>query len=133
MRLSAQPYYTLSADNLVINTIKSAINGRIFLGAKDGCLYEFYYQNQTGWFSSQTKRINLSHSKLYYFVPSFLNFNDIDSIIQIDVDESRNLVYTRSQNSSIQVFYLGSNGLETSKVCALQASTIATKAATIAR
>ncbi len=44
MRLSSQPYYTLSADNLVINTIKASNNGRIFMGAKDGCLYEFYYQ-----------------------------------------------------------------------------------------
>ena len=66
-------------------------------------------------------------------MPSFLNFNDIDSIIQIEVDESRNIVYTRSQNSAIQVFYLGSNGLDTSKICAIQASTIATKAAKIAK
>lgn len=36
-------------------------------------------------------------------MPSFLNFNEVDSIIQIEIDESRNLVYTRSQNSSIQV------------------------------
>jgi nuclear pore complex protein Nup155 len=66
-------------------------------------------------------------------MPSFLNFNDIDSIIQIDIDESRNLVYTRSQNSAIQVFYLGTNGLETSKVCAIQASTISNRAAAIAK
>ena len=44
MRLNSQPYYTLSSDSLVINTIKAANNGRIFMGAKDGCLYEFYYQ-----------------------------------------------------------------------------------------
>lgn len=44
MRLSSQPFYTISADNLIINTIRSSLNGRIFMGAKDGCLYEFFYQ-----------------------------------------------------------------------------------------
>jgi nuclear pore complex protein Nup155 len=101
------------------------------MGAKDGCLYEFYYQNQSGWFSSQTKRINLSHSKLYYFVPSFLNFNEVDSILQIEIDESRNILYTRSENNCIQVFFLGANGMDAERVAVLNSATIANKAASL--
>jgi nuclear pore complex protein Nup155 len=131
MRYSSEPLYTISADSVLINTIKSSANGRIFMGGKDGCLYEFYYQNQSGWFSSQTKRINLSHSKLYYFVPSFLNFNEVDSILQIEIDESRNILFTRSENNCIQVFYLGAQGTEAERVAILNSATIANKAASL--
>ena len=154
MRFSPNPVYSIPTDNLLINTIKgSKTTGRLFMGAKDGCLYEFFYQvnwfllffklttntdfyniflfdkNQSSWFSSQTKRINLSQSKFYYFVPSFFNFNDTDSIVQIELDESRHVLYTRSENSTIQVFYLGPNGTETSKISYLTCNAIATKAA----
>lgn len=36
-------------------------------------------------------------------MPSIFNFNDADSIVQIELDESRNVLYTRSENSTIQV------------------------------
>ena len=104
MKFSSQPIYSIPTENSIINTIKSSrTTGRLFMGAKDGCLYEFFYQNQAGWFDSQTKRVNLSHSKFHYFVPSFFNFNDADSIQQIELDETRNVLYTRSENSTIQV------------------------------
>jgi hypothetical protein len=132
MGFSEQPIYTIPTDNVIINTIKASNStGRLFLGAKDGCLYEFVYQNQTSWLSSQTKKVNLSHNKLYYFIPSIFNFNDADSIVQIELDESRNILYTRSENSTIQVFYLGANGLEASKINYLTCSTIAGKAASL--
>lgn len=128
MRFSTQPVYSIGTEGMQVNCMKaSKATGRIFMGAQDGCLYEFVYQHQTGWFSSQTKRVNLSQSKIYSFVPSFFNFNDADSISQIELDESRNILYTLSQNSTIQVFYLGSNGLETSKVGHLNASSLTSK------
>lgn len=132
MKFSQQPVYSIPTENAIINTIKTAQNtGRLFMGARDGNLYEFTYHNQANWFGSQTKRINLSQSKLHYFVPSIFNFNEADSIIQVELDESRNVLYTRSENSTIQVFYLGANGQETSKISYQTCSTIATKAATL--
>ena len=132
MRFSQQPIYSIQTDNSIINVIRSSKStGRIFMGAKDGCLYEFFYQNQAGWFSSQTKRINLSHSKLHYLVPSIFNFSEADSIIQIELDETRNVLYTRSENSAIQVFYLGAKGAETSKIALLNSDSIASKAASL--
>jgi nuclear pore complex protein Nup155 len=45
MRFSPTPVYSIPTDNLLINTIKgSTATGRLFMGAKDGCLYEFFYQ-----------------------------------------------------------------------------------------
>ena len=64
-------------------------------------------------------------------MPSIFNFNDADSIVQIELDETRNILYTRSENSTIQVFYLGSNGQEISKISYLTSTACATKAAAI--
>jgi len=49
--------------------------------------------------------------------------------VQIELDETRHVLYTRSENSTIQVFYLGPNGADTSKICYLTCNAIATKAA----
>ncbi len=64
-------------------------------------------------------------------MPSIFNFSDADSIVQIDLDETRNILYTRSENSTLQVFYLGAQGLDASKVSHLTSATIATKAASL--
>lgn len=45
MRFSPQPLYSISTDNIVMNTLKAAKStGRVFMGGNDGSLYEFYYQ-----------------------------------------------------------------------------------------
>lgn len=45
MKFSPQPIYTISTENSIINTIvASKKTGRLFLGSKDGFLYEFFYQ-----------------------------------------------------------------------------------------
>ena len=45
MKFSPQPIYSIQTENMIVNTIKaSKSTGRLFMGAKDGCLYEFFYQ-----------------------------------------------------------------------------------------
>ena len=45
MKFSPQPIYSIPTENTIINTIKTAQNtGRLFMGARDGNLYEFSYQ-----------------------------------------------------------------------------------------
>jgi nuclear pore complex protein Nup155 len=45
MRFSPQPVYSIPTDNVEINCIRASVSaGRIFMGGKDGCLYEFFYQ-----------------------------------------------------------------------------------------
>lgn len=44
MHITQEVVYTLPTDGVVFSTIVGTSNGRIFMGAKDGCLYEFIYQ-----------------------------------------------------------------------------------------
>lgn len=44
MHITQEVVYTLPTDGVVFSTIVGTTNGRIFMGAKDGCLYEFLYQ-----------------------------------------------------------------------------------------
>jgi nuclear pore complex protein Nup155 len=43
-------------------------------------------------------------------VPNALKFGAVDAVIEITIDEERNILYTRTQESKIQVFDLGKNG-----------------------
>lgn len=44
IQLIADPVFTISTDGSVISTIAGTENGRLFLGTKEGCLYEIAYQ-----------------------------------------------------------------------------------------
>ena len=44
MNLLPVPLFAMSTDNTHFLTMKATSNGRIFLGARDGCLYEVLYQ-----------------------------------------------------------------------------------------
>lgn len=44
MHITQEVVYTLPTDGVMFSTIVGTENGRIFMGAKDGCLYEFVYQ-----------------------------------------------------------------------------------------
>lgn len=54
-------------------------------------------------------------------VPSFLNaaLYDEDPIVKIEVDNSRHILYTLSEKGCIEVFDLGSDGEDLSKVVRL--------------
>lgn len=44
MHLLPEPLFSVPTDGSYILTIKGTNDGRIFMGAKDGCLYELVYQ-----------------------------------------------------------------------------------------
>ncbi|KAI9555074.1 hypothetical protein GHT06_017589 [Daphnia sinensis] len=44
MHLLPEPLFDVPTDGAYIGTITGTTNGRIFMGAKDGCVYEFFYQ-----------------------------------------------------------------------------------------
>lgn len=39
-----EPVFVLPTDGVTMMSVKSTAQGRIFLGGKDGCLYEITYQ-----------------------------------------------------------------------------------------
>ncbi|XP_021570317.1 nuclear pore complex protein Nup155 isoform X2 [Carlito syrichta] len=135
MQLLPDPLYSLPTDNTYLLTITSTDNGRIFLAGKDGCLYEVAYQAEAGWFSQRCRKINHSKSALSFLVPSLLQFtfSEDDPIVQIAIDNSRNILYTRSEKGVIQVYDLGHDGQGMSRVASVSQNAIVSAAGNIAR
>ena len=44
MHLVPDPIFQISSDEVPMNVVVGSTNGRIFLGGRDGCLYEIGYQ-----------------------------------------------------------------------------------------
>lgn len=118
IQLVPDPVFTIPTDGTTVTTIAGTKLGRLFFGSKDGCLYEVTYQAESSWFGKRCKKINHSTSTLSFLVPSFLNaaLLDEDSIVQISVDNSRNILYTLSEKGCIEVYDMGEKGTAFSKV-----------------
>ncbi|KAG8179998.1 hypothetical protein JTE90_020953 [Oedothorax gibbosus] len=135
MHMLPEPLFSFPSDNIHMCTFQGTNDGRIFLGGKDGCIYEFSYQAQDSWFSRKCRKINHSSSSLSFLVPSFLNlaFSVDDAVLQIAIDDTRHILYARLEKGSIQVFDLGRDGKQMSKVHVLHQYAIVNQASDIAR
>lgn len=135
MHLLPEPLFSIPTDNTYIVSITGAPNGRIFMAGKDGCLYELVYQADDGWFSRKCRKINHSTSTLSFLVPSFLNFSfsEDDPLLQLSLDDSRNILYACTEKGTIQVFDLGQDGKSMSKVASIPLNNIVHSASLIAR
>lgn len=134
MQLLPEPLYSISTDAVHMLCVKGTSMGRVFLGGKDGCLYEFAYKADEGWFGKKAQKINHSTSALSFLIPTFVNaaLSEEDPIVQLEVDDSRNILFSRSEKGTIQVFDLGQNGSQLVKVAALTQQAIVKEAARVA-
>ncbi|XP_049273681.1 nuclear pore complex protein Nup155 [Rhipicephalus sanguineus] len=82
--LQPEPVFTLSADGVPATCVVGSALGRIFLGGRDGCLYEIVYSAGSSWFGSRCRKVNHSSSTLSYLLPAFLSlpFGKEDPIVQ---------------------------------------------------
>lgn len=80
MLLMNQPIFVLSTDNVAFPTINSTSGGRIFMGGKDGCLYEISYQAESNWFGKRCKKVNLSQGIASYMIPGFLKIFSVSKL-----------------------------------------------------
>ncbi|XP_060810852.1 nuclear pore complex protein Nup154 [Amyelois transitella] len=135
IHLVPEPVFVLPTDGVSMMSVKSTAKGRIFMGGKDGCLYEITYQAQLGWFGKHCKKVNHSTSALSFLVPSFLNaaLYDEDPIVKIEVDNSRHILYTLSEKGCIEVFDLGNDGESLSRVVRLTQGKIVSSAMDIVK
>ncbi|CAB3985686.1 nuclear pore complex Nup155-like [Paramuricea clavata] len=135
MHLLPEPLFTLQTDNVYMSGITGTLNGRIFLCGRDGCVYEMDYQGTGNWFGKKCKKVNHSASSLSFLVPSFLSFSfsGEDPVVQLAVDNTRNILYCRTERGSIQVFDLGKDGTKTSYVTCCYEESIVNKAASMLR
>ncbi|XP_067928624.1 nuclear pore complex protein Nup155-like [Watersipora subatra] len=131
MNLLPAPLFALSTDNCHFLTIRSTSTGRIFLGARDGCLFEILYQSEESWFSKKCKLVNLTNSSMFSFLtPSFMR-SDKEPIVQIEIDEGRNILYTKSEGGSIALYDLGADGLSSSHIADMSSTSITSLSAQI--
>lgn len=96
--------------------------------------FSFTFQAEDGWFGKKAQKINHSTSTLSFLVPSFVNaaLYEEDSLVQLEVDDTRNILYTRSNQGVIQVFDLGYDGQGMTKIVSMTQDAIVQDAARIA-
>jgi nuclear pore complex protein Nup155 len=98
-------------DNLLVSSIAGTSDGRVFLCGNSNDLYELVYQPVSGWFSSKRcYLVNLTASSLSYLLPTFVPFvggGADDHVVAVAVDDSRQLLYTLSAKSNVQIFNVG--------------------------
>lgn len=137
LTLVPEPLFTVSSDGTAMVCIAGSATGRIFLGGRDGCLYEVSYSAGDGWFGRRCRKLNHSSSALSFLVPAFLSypfFSEEDPLVQVVVDDSRQVLYTRSERGSLQVFDLGwPRGDQTSRVISVSQATLVQLAQAAAR
>ncbi|XP_005105150.1 nuclear pore complex protein Nup155 [Aplysia californica] len=135
MHLLPDPPFSIPTDGVYITSIVGADNGRIFMAGKDGCLYEMIYQAENGWFSRKCRKVNHSTSSLSFLIPSFLNFSfsEDDPLVQISIDNSRGILYARTQKGTIQVFDLGEDSKGMGRIASQSQASIMSVAGNVAR
>ncbi|EEZ97868.2 nuclear pore complex protein Nup154 [Tribolium castaneum] len=134
IQLIPDPVFTVPTDGSTITAIMGTSLGRLFLGSKEGCLFEIVYQAESGWFGKRCKKINHSTSALSFLVPSFLNaLSEEDGIVQIAVDNSRHVLYLLTEKGSIEAYDLGIKGDSFSRVTKIAQSTLVNQAVNIVK
>jgi nuclear pore complex protein Nup155 len=86
------------------------------MGGSDGSLYELEYQADEGWFSKRARKINHTRG-IMSALTSYWSAKP--AIIDIVIDESRNILYTLSARGAIEVYDLGTDGLGFQHVAAM--------------
>lgn len=104
-----------STDGTHVNKIVGTDDGRIFLAGSDSYVYEFQY-SQDNWrryFGWKCAKVNMTASIGSYLVPqAIFEMYQNDPIVDIAVDNSRQILYTLSRMQRIDVYDLGDSGEE---------------------
>lgn len=100
--LTTSAHYNVSTDNVNMHKVLGTKNGRIFLCGSDGCLYEVDYSLQDGWFRNKIRKMNRTSSSMFSTFLPFLQYQSQEGLVDAVIDESRNILYTLTQKSSIQ-------------------------------
>lgn len=111
LNFDAESMRIIPSDNVILNTIASSDDGRIFLGGQDGCIYELIYEKNGGWFRSKCRKINHTKSVLSYFVPSLIKtfIGGSEEIQSLTYDSTRHMLYAKTP-ASIQPYLLSNAG-----------------------
>ncbi|XP_025209018.1 nuclear pore complex protein Nup155-like isoform X2 [Melanaphis sacchari] len=130
LELTTDTIYEVPTEGVITSKIVGTDSGRIFFASEDGNLFEIDYWKDLGWFSigngRRCKKVCHSAGTLSYILPSFLThaITEPSAIIEIVVDNIRHILYTLTENSSIEMYDLGSDGKSTSRIVSLSHSNL---------
>jgi nuclear pore complex protein Nup155 len=120
--------YAISTDNSTIFKIACSSKGRIFLAGNDRNLYEMVYENdKDSWKSYLGLETPFKCRKVSHSGWSLVNLLDPvlralggaeDGLVDLTVDDSRNILYGVSAGGKLSVFSLGMDGLGLSRAAA---------------
>lgn len=79
MQLMNKPIFIVNTD-VAITTVVGTKDERIFLGGRDGCLYEISYRAESSWLGKRCWKLNHSQGLMSYMVPGFLKVFSVISM-----------------------------------------------------
>lgn len=95
-----------------VRIIAGSANGRIFFGGSNEIdINELYYQSEEKWFSNRCGKMNHTNpgwSSVVTLQSSFWSQKTPEYLVDIVIDNSRNLVYTLSSASTIRTYHMES-------------------------
>ncbi|KAL9136360.1 MAG: hypothetical protein Q9175_002436 [Cornicularia normoerica] len=106
---------SISIKGMTINLIEgSAASGRVFFSeSTSDDVYELTYQQEEKWFQNRCAKINHTSKGVSAFNPGpILGFGQRtqqERLVDLTVDDTRNLLYTLSSQSTIRVFHMRPN------------------------
>lgn len=111
--LQPLPEYTVPSDGVTMTCIVCTDRGRIFLSGRDGHIYELHYTTGSGWHKRCRKvclTAGLGSVISRWVVPNVFKFGAVDPIVEMVVDNERQILYARTEEMKLQVYLLESNG-----------------------
>eukprot|EP00879_Flechtneria_rotunda_P022745 GHRR01024022.1.p1 GENE.GHRR01024022.1~~GHRR01024022.1.p1 ORF type:complete len:934 (+),score=353.75 GHRR01024022.1:671-3472(+) len=117
LSLQPMPLYSIPSDNVIMTSFAASATGGLFLGGSDGHVYEIQYAANDGWRQKRMSKVRVTgglQQMLPTFLPSFL-FGAAVPVDKLVVDDERQILYSLSANSAIQVFDLGPSGSDPAK------------------
>lgn len=111
----------------VNNIVCSEKTGRVFFGSDtDNDVREVRYQAQDSWFASRCSVANHTQSAIQQFTGALNVFTSKASeyIVQLEVDDSRNVLYTLSSHNSIRAFHISPDGVTLDYKCQINMQNI---------
>lgn len=98
----------------VNNIVYSAKSGRVFFSSDtDNEVRELWYQAQDSWFSNRCAVVNHTQTAIQHFtgaITSVLVKQSDEHVVQLEVDDSRDVLYTLSSRNSIRAFHISPDG-----------------------
>ncbi|XP_010437860.1 PREDICTED: nuclear pore complex protein NUP155-like [Camelina sativa] len=107
------PGYTILSDGVAMACVTSTNNGRIFMAGHDAHIYELLYTTGTG-ADQRCRKVCLTAgttSMISRLVPpNVFQFGAVDPVVEMVVDNERQICYARTEEMKLQAYVFGPNG-----------------------